>query len=187
MKWIGERISFVDDKKITTIVIYPESSNFLKAIMGAWVAMWFSIGLTIMWYLSTVQTKEQELIILVIFLVFWAYYAFRVGRTYLWLLWGKELIKLDEVSLIYKKSIRKYGRAVPYYLENIRKMRVNQPKERSIQTAWEKSPWVAGGERLEFDYMGRVIRFGRKLKEKDTELLFKLLAKRLDERLRKLK
>lgn len=187
MKWIGERISFVDDKQKTTVVIYPESTSFVKAVMGAWVAMWLSVGFTVIWYLNVMNTTDQELIILVVFLVFWAYYAFRVGRSYLWLLWGKELIKIDEVSLTYKKSIRKYGRAVPYFLENIRKMRVYQPKERSIQAAWEKSPWVAGGERLEFDYMGKVIRFGRKLKEKDTELLFKLITKRLDERLRKLK
>ncbi len=187
MKWIGKRISFVDDKQKLTIVIYPESPAFIKAAMGAWVGMWYAIGATVIWAFATLEMTDQESVILVVFMTFWTYYAFRVTRSFLWLLWGKELLKLDEVSLSYKRSIKSYGRAVPYFLENISKMRMFQPKERSLQAAWEKSPWVGGGERLEFDYKGKVIRFGRKLDEKDAELLFRLLAKRIDERLRKLK
>jgi hypothetical protein len=51
----------------------------------------------------------------------------------------------------------------------------------------EQSPWVKGGERIDFQYFGKTIRFGRKLNQKDTELLFKLITKRIEERLRKSK
>ena len=40
MKWIGQRVSFVDDKGWTTIVIYPEKKPIVTGLMGAWVAMW---------------------------------------------------------------------------------------------------------------------------------------------------
>lgn len=185
MKWIGERISFVEDKSRITIVINPKEVGWFKAAMGAWVFMWYTIGCTVVWYYFTFKMTEQETIILFVFMAFWTYFAMKVTRSWLWLLWGKELIKLDEVSLIYKRSIRKYGRATPYYLENITKMRMSHPKENSIQTAWEKSPWIIGGERLEFDYMGKVVKFGRKLDEKDAELLFKFLTKRIDAQIRK--
>ena len=185
MKWIGERISFVDDKDKATIVIYPENITWIKAILGAWVGMWFAVGATVTWSLFTFEFTEQETIILIVFLTFWAYYAYRVTKSFLWILWGKELIKIDEVSLSYKRSIRNYGKSVPYFLENIKKMSVHQPKERSIQTAWEKSPWIRGGERIEFEYMGKVVRFGRKLDEKDTKQLFRFVAKKMDDRLRK--
>ena len=66
-------------------------------------------------------------------------------------------------------------------------MRVQQPKENSIQAVWEASPWIRGGQRIEFDYMGKVIRFGRKLNEKDTKLIFQLITKRMEEQLRKRK
>lgn len=187
MKWIGERISFVDDKMKTTIVIYPENVTWIKGVMGAWVGMWYAIGAIMVWSLAVLTLTEQEQIAVIVFLVFWSYYAFRVSRTFLWLLWGKELIKIDEVSLTYKRSVRKFGKATPYFLENIHKIRIHQPKERSIQAVWEQSPWISGGERMEFDHMGKVIRFGRKLKQKDCELLFKLITKRIEERLRKLK
>lgn len=187
MKWIGERISFVDDKDKTTIVIYPENITWLKAVLGAWVGMWFAIGATVIWSLFTFEFTEQETIILYVFLSFWAYYAYRVTKSFLWILWGKELIKIDEVSLSYKRSIRNYGKSVPYFLENIKKMSVFQPKEKSIQTAWEKSPWIRGGDRIQFEHMGKVVRFGRKLNEKDTNQLFKFVTKKMDVRLKKMK
>lgn len=187
MKWIGERISFVDDKDKTTIVIYPENITWVKGLIGAWVSMWYVIGATVIWSLFFFQLTQQEQIILIIFLSFWLYYAVRVTRSFFWLLWGKELIKIDEVGLTYKRSIRNYGKAAVFYLENIAKIRVHQPKQKSIQFAWELSPWIKGAERIEFDYLGKEYRFGRKINPKDTELLFKLVTKRIQDRVKKTK
>jgi len=184
MKWIGERTSFVDQKDKTTIVIEPENIGWQKIGLGAWFFMWLSIGAIMFWSLS-LKLSEQEIIIVAVFLSFWAYYAWRVGRQFFWLMRGKENIKINEVSLTIKNSIGKYGKAVPYYIENIRKMRIQEPKENSLQSVWEASPWVKGGERIEFDYMGKVVRFGRKLKEKEAKLVFNLVTKRLEEQLRK--
>ena len=91
---------------------------------------------------------------------------------------------IDEVALHYKRSIRKYGKSIPYYFENINKFSVQQPKEGSFQSVWEASPWVGGGERIEFDYKGKVVRFGRKLEERDAKLLFDLITKKVDDRIR---
>lgn len=187
MKWIGKRISFIDDKNKTTIVIEPDNVFWVNALMGAWVMMWLVIGGIFIWSLFALTLTEQETIIMVVLVTFWFYYAVRVTRSFLWLLWGKESIKIDEVSFIYKKSIKGYGRAVPYYLENIHKIRVSMPKERSFQSAWEASPWVKGGERLEFDYMTKQIRFGRKLEEKDAKLLYQFVVKKVEQQLKKKK
>ncbi|MCR9172913.1 MAG: hypothetical protein NXI10_10490 [bacterium] len=184
MKWIGERISFVEDKNRTTVVIEPMNAGWVRSAMGAWVFMWLAIGVSVVINYNSLGLNENQAIFIWVFMAFWAYYAVRVTRSWLWLMLGKELIKIDEVALTYKRSIRKYGKATPYLLENIQKMRVFTPKENSVQAAWEKSPWIVGGERLEFDYMGRLIRFGRKLNEKDAEILFKYLTKRIEQQIR---
>lgn len=186
MKWIGERISFVDDKNKLTVVIYPESTGWIKSVMGAWFAMWMMIGISVTFYYFTTNLEQNVKIALFVFMTFWSYYAIRVGRSFFWLLWGKELIKIDEAALIYKKSIRTYGKARHYLLDNISKMRMFEAKAGSFQTVWEASPWVKGGERLEFDYLGKNVRLGRKINEKDGKLLFKLLTKRIDQNVRKL-
>ena len=187
MKWIGQRISFLEDKQKSTFVIYPAATTLVKGLMGAWIGMWMVIGISVILYSLQFKLSDQENIIVVVFLAFWLYYAYKVGRSYFWLLWGKELIKINETAFVYKRSIKNYGKATPYYIENIKKMRMHQPKENSLQAVWENSPWVKGGERMEFDYMGKTIRFGRKLNEKDAKLFFALLTKKIEERLRKVK
>lgn len=187
MKWIGKQISFVDDKIRTTIVIEPDVAFWIRGLMGAWVSMWLVIGGTVVWSYFNFQLKQQEQIIIFVFMTFWVYYAVKVLRSFAWIMWGKELIKIDEAAFYYKRSVKNYGRSTPYYFENIKKISLYHPKERSIQTVWETSPWVRGGERIEFEYLGKPIRFGRKLNEKDAKLLFNLVTKRIDERMRKLK
>jgi len=182
MKLIGERISFLDTKNKLTIVIEPDKNGFVNALMGAWLSMWLTIGGLVIWSLYTLKLTEQESLILYIFLVFWYYYAIRVTRSFLWLLFGKELLKLDEVALSIKKSILTYGRSTSYFNENINNFNFEIPDKSSIQSVWEASPWINGGERFSFEYYDKVIRFGRKLNEKDAQLLFNLLSKQIKER-----
>jgi hypothetical protein len=185
MQFIGERISFVDDKKKTTIIINPDRNSWINAMMGAWLAMWYVIGFVVIWYLFSFELKQQERIILYVFLSFWVYYAIKVTRSFLWLLFGKELIKIDETALNFKKSIGNYGKSIPYYVDNIKKFSLKIPEKNSIQAVWESSPWVNGGERLSFHYFEKEISFGRKLNEKDAKLLYNLVVKRISERIKK--
>jgi hypothetical protein len=185
MKWIGDRISFIDDKIKTTIVIEPNKNFWINGMMGAWLAMWYTIGGIVLWTIYSLDLKKQETIILIIFLSFWIYYAVKVTRSLLWLMYGKELIKIDETSFQFKKSIKSYGKSIPYYFENMKNLSLKIPEKNSIQAVWESSPWVNGGERLTFEYFGKEIGFGRKLHEKDAQLLFNLVRKRISERNRK--
>jgi hypothetical protein len=185
MKFIGERISFNDDKNKTTIIIEPEKKFAVNALMGAWLAMWYVIGIVVIWSIFTFKLTEQEKIILFIFLTFWTYYAFNVSKAFLWLIYGKELIKIDETAFYLKKSVLSYGKSVPYYFDNIKTFKFDIPEHGSIQSIWESSPWVNGGERMSFEYFNKNIKFGRKLNERDTKLLFNLVGKRIFERNKK--
>ena len=101
------------------------------------------------------------------------------------MLYGKELIKIDNLALTYKRSLLKYGKSVPYYFENISNFSFSIPEPRSIHAIWEASPWISGGERFHFDYFSKMIRFGRKISEKDAKLLYQLINKRIQERSKK--
>jgi hypothetical protein len=185
MKWIGERISFVDQPKKLTIVINPEDKFWQKGLMSAWFAMWLTIGLVMLWSINTFKLNQQEQLIVIIFLCFWIYYAYKVGRALLWLLWGKEMIKIDSDGFTYKKSIKGFGKSSIYFLENIEKLEIVFPKENSIQAIWENSPWIQNAERINFQYISKTFRFGKKINEKDANLLFKLLTKKIEECLKK--
>ena len=182
-KSIGDRISIEETPKKTSVIIYPENKFWEKGLMSAWFSMWLVIGTTMSWSLS-LKLTNQEKIIVVIFLAFWIFYAFKVGRSLFWLMWGKELIRITPDGFTYKKSIKGYGKSTNYFLENIKSFSMNFPKDNSFQAVWENSPWVQNVERIHFEYISKTIKFGRKLTEKDTELLFKLITKRIEEYLK---
>lgn len=179
MAEISERISFIDHATKTTIVILPKKQPWIIALMGAWLGMWITIGFVTWWAMISLKLTQQERIILWVFLAFWLYYAIRVGRSFLWLIWGKELIKIDEIGIHLKNSIRSYGKSIPYYFENITNLSYDVPADKSFQSVWESSPWVNGGERFFFDYYGKMIKFGKKLTKKEAHLLSQILEKRM--------
>lgn len=185
MKRIGERVSFVDQPKKLTIVLNPEDKFWHKGLMGAWFSMWLTIGGVMTWAFNTLHLNQQEKLIVIIFLCFWLYYAYKVGKALLWLIWGKEFIKIDQDGLTYKKSIRGFGKSSIYFLENIEKMETVFPKENSFQAIWENSPWIQNSERIQFHYISKSIRFAKKLNEREATLLFKLITKKIEECLKK--
>ncbi len=180
MRSIGERITLNEGKGKSTLVIFPEKKAFITALIGAWVAMWWMIGFVMIWSFFHFELSRQEQLIIVIFMVFWGYYAYRVTKQFLWTMWGNEYIKIDSLGLTIKNSIRGYGKANTYFFENISDFGWEVPKERSIQSSWEASPWVGGGQRLQFVYYKKNIRFGEKLNEKDTRRLFQFMTSEMD-------
>ena len=99
--------------------------------------------------------------------------------------YGKEKMKIDEVGLHIKKSIINYGKSVVYYHENIEQISLIYPEPNSLQSVWESSPWINGGERFQFVYREKTVKFGKKIDQKDANVLLNLLLKRSREFIKK--
>lgn len=175
MKWIGDRISFDVAVDKTTIVIEPEKNRWMNIAMSIWLALWVAIGVILIWSLANMKLTNSETIMIIVILSFWLYYLYTVSKQLLWLVYGKELLKIDKRGLVYKKDIKSYGKATLYYYDNMGEFESYVPKKSSFQYVWESTPWTKGGERLQFNYHGKNIRFGIKLDEVDAKLLYQLL------------
>jgi len=184
MKWIGDRISIVEGKQATTIVIYPEKSTWKSTLLYAWFSMWTVIGILVMQQLFE-DYKREEKMILIVFLVFWTYFFVRIGRAVIWQAKGKELMKFNDQAFIYKKSIFGYGKAHDYFYENIKKVRLYEPKPNSFEDYFQNVYFFVGGEKLIFDYAGKEIKFARKIQEKEAKLLFQYSTKLIESKLRR--
>jgi len=184
MKWIGERVSVVDGKDLTTIVIYPQQTTWKSMLLYAWFSMWTSIGVLVVMQLFY-DYKREEKLMLFVFLMFWVYFFVRIGRAVIWQARGKELMKINDQAFVLKRSVFGYGKAKEYFFENIKKIRVHEPKSNSFEEFFQNSYFVVGGERIVFTYAGDDIKFARKLNEKDTKLLFQFITKQIEQRMRK--
>ena|SRR5690554_1009899 len=183
MKWIGDRISFVDKKDSVSFVIYPPQTGRKKGLLIVWFFLWLLIG----GYVSTQFFKEyqqEEILALFVFMIFWLYFSIRVARTILYLFFGKEYIRLNKDALRIKRATGSYGKSKQYFIENISKFSLVTLKENSFQKVYDDSLWVRGTNRLEFENFGKRQSFGRKLEDKDAEMMFKILTKRIEKYLR---
>ena len=184
MKWIGDRISFNDKKEYVTFIIYPPQIGQLKkTLIILWTLLWYAVGAAVFSQLFF-DYEEKEKIMMIVFLSFWLYYAFRVTRTLIYLTYGREYIKLDKHALRIKRATGKYGKAEQYFLESIQKFEIVELKENSFQAVYENSPWIRGTNKIQFEYIGKTISFGRKLTEKDAKLFYNFLVKRIQQYLR---
>lgn len=171
MKWISERISVKKHATFTTIVISPIKSFWTSMLLGTWLSMWFMIGVLVISSFFMFELNNQEQLILWVFLSFWLYYLIRIGRTFLWIHYGNELIKLGEFSFDYKRSIFKYGKAHVIFYENIKGITTHFPKENSFEFVWESSPWISGGERIYLETKLKTYKIGRKLSRQESHSL----------------
>jgi len=168
MKWISERISVKKQPNYTTIVIRPIKNIWTSLLLGSWLGMWIMIGIAVVCSFFIFELSNQEQIILFVFLSFWLYYSIKIGYTFLWIHYGKELIKLDENGINYKRSIFKYGKMHVIFYENVLTINYHFPKENSFESVWESSPWISGGERINIETKLKRYKVGRKLNQVET-------------------
>lgn len=187
MKKIGERITFEDHKDYTTVVIKPPSVDWKNAILFGWILGWTYVGVYIAYNFIAGNFDKDQQIYFAVTLVFWFYFEYRAVKSLVWIRFGKELMKIDNQYLVFKKSILKYGKAHKYFLENVKKLSTIDRGESKFIKAFENSYWEMGKETMQFEAMGKTIKFGRKLDEQETKLLFKVIEKRLNQKLKKLK
>lgn len=178
MKTIGEYISFKDHEEgFTTIVITPKRELWKDIALGTWLLLFTTFGIIIMAQFAYDYTREQKLMMFV-FLSFWTYFEFKVAKAFLWLVYGKEYIKISKGEFKIKKGIGNYGKLKRYFFDNMSPFKKDETEKTSFSFQFEKSYWVVGGETISFDYKNKTILFGRKLTDEETKLLLQVLNKR---------
>lgn len=196
-KWIGDRVSIVDNENITTIVILPKKHRIKELLLFLWVLGFTFVGLFMMYLLIfglddlAISTddiegvKDKQKIYLVVFLGFWVYFEYKTVKALLWYKFGKELLKIDEVALSVKKSIFGYGKAHRYFFENIKNFSQVKEDNTSFNQFFENAFWTIGTDSLVFEYFGKTKSIGRRLDEKSAKLLLRLIDDRVKKQLKK--
>jgi hypothetical protein len=178
MNFIGEQISIVNSEKESRIVILSLKDKIKNILLFIWLFVWSVCGvIMITQYFATTNPDIKTVII--VWLGFWCYFEFKIAKAHLWRKTGKEIIKIKNGKLIYKKEVSHKGKTTEYDCETIKNLRVIEPKENSFMDTINNSYWVIGGEKLAFDYFGNEIKIGFQLKEEDAKALLKLLKSKI--------
>ena len=192
-KLIGERISTFIQKDYTSIVIFPKRTRWKEAILFAWVIGFTIIGFYMIYLLlggldsidnSGLEGDSSEIlrnqkIYVGVFVGFWTYFEYKVVKGLMWVMFGKELIKVTADSLNIKNSILSYGKSSRYFFENIKDIDLINHERLSFGFDYENAFWRKGTASIIFSHRDKTTTFGRKLSEKDSRLLFRFLIDRM--------
>ncbi len=192
-KWIGDRISYIDERQHCTIVIHPKRKKWKESILFAWLIGYTLVGVYMIYLLffgmdtidnSQLEGDPQEILrnqqlYLTIFIAFWLYFEYKVVRGFLWLISGKELIKISKDELIVKESIFTYGKSHRYFSSNLKSFEMIEQKTFSFGFDYENAFWRKGTNSLIFDINGKSVGFAKKIDEKEANLLMRLIKDRI--------
>ena len=92
-----------------------------------------------------------------------------------------EFIKIDKDLMTIKKSIRGFGKAIPYQLGRIKNVQGLDIDPKGFSKLMNDSFWVIGQGTVRFFYNEKEVRFGAQLGTKDAEKLAKAIKKSVRE------
>jgi hypothetical protein len=181
MKVISDRLSVKNHGDYDTIVISTKIDKRLEALMAAWLFCWTLCGAYFIYEFIAGGYERQMKMYIFIMISFWLYFEYRIGKAYLMRRMGMEFLMVKEGKLYIKRAVKNWGKSKDYFLENISNLIVVERKEKAISTVMENSFWVIGGEMLEFEYLGKTIRFGIQLSKEEAEKLKDFILKKIKE------
>ena len=178
MKSIGAQIKYekIGNDEVTVEII-PYLIPSKKTILNLWVGAWSFCGLIILISLFTYGFKEDEYIMVGIFLIFWGYFEVKVVSAVVWNRTGREVVTIKNSEFSYLKEMN--GRGLPKItpLKNMSDFKYADDVETGIWSDINKSSWMIGGEVIEYNADDGVRRLGMKLPKKDAKQLVQLLNK----------
>lgn len=181
MEIVSDRVSIDRSGGRTSVVISARLPKQKEALLVAWFVAWLVCGVAILIARSGLPEGDPKRQFWLVFLAFWAYFFVRVGRAVLWRLKGFEQWRLKDGVLTIKDSIFGYGKARPYFVENIQKLGALNIDRTSFKYQLNDSFWTIGGERLGFEHLGRKVIFGKGLNEAESKRVVSVLQDALKE------
>lgn len=176
LKEIGKRCSLLIKDSVFSLVILPTDDKRKTNLLFLWLMAWTISGIIIIVNYFTLKQQDAKLFV-IIWLGFWAYFEFKITKVFMWKRFGKEKLWIKNGTLYYQQDINGRGKINEYDLNLVSDVALIPVEEKSFIDSFNQTFWVKGGERLEFFYQGKQIRFAMQLSDDDAGKVLSELKK----------
>lgn len=175
---IGNRITVSKLDKETVIKIDGTIEPWMNHALLGWLLMWTVMGVYVFYFIYSGNALEDKVFYFFItYLAFWAYFEIKAMYSWLFRVYGYELVKITPSEFFVKRSLFGYGKVKRFDRENIKELQKVEHNRKSVNAAFNKSFWVMGNEQIQFESIGKHHGFGMHLEEKDRNELLVLLRR----------
>ena len=108
-------------------------------------------------------------------MAFWFYFSYIILKSFLWQYSGKEIMKVKNGKMFYKKDTGGRGWVQEYNLSEMSNIKKYEDKAPSWTKKLGSDIWSTDCDSLSFLYREKEIAFGYKFSEKESEKIQKLL------------
>lgn len=170
MRVIGTRISILKKENVLSVVILPTTDRRKLFLLFLWLLAWSVCGIIV--FVNYFKlTEPGAKIFVIVYLSFWAYFEFNIARAFVWKRWGKEKLWIQDGILHYQREVNGKGKINEFNLDLVSKLKLIELSNTSLADTINKSFWVKGGERLEFNSQAKTIRLGMQLSDEEAREL----------------
>jgi len=166
----------LDEPGRLEITIPVRTNWFVACFLGAWLTGWLVGEVTVP---ITMVTNAQKAPLP--FMIFWLT-AWTVGggfaiMVFLWQILGREIIRVENNSIMTKRAIGPWGRAHEFDREHVKNLRVDPHGINFFDSASALKFWGLGGGLIAFDYGSKTFRFGRGIDEPEARRIIELMER----------
>lgn len=169
---IGKRTSILRKDKTFSLVILPTDAKKKTNVLFLWLLAWSVSGVIIIANYFTLTSDKSKMMIIV-WLAFWAYFEFKIVRVFMWKRFGQEKLWIKNGRMFFQQSVNGKGKIKEYDLNLVADWKLIELESTSFSDNFNQSFWVKGGERIQFTYQGKEIKFGFQLSDEDTKSIIK--------------
>ena len=181
-KSIGKRITISQQDKETIIRVDGTVEGWMNHALLGWLIMWTAIGAYVFYFAFWGGAEQDQKLFFITYLLFWLYFEVKAFYSWIFRVKGFELIKITPEAWYLKRAVFTFGKVTRYVRENVKDISKVENDRKSVTSAFNKSFWVMGNERISFDHFGQKVGIGMHLDDKDRDALLAYLRKMMKRR-----
>jgi hypothetical protein len=171
------RATVLDEAGVLRISIPAKRRWFLILSLILWLSMWLYAGIAAT---GTQITREGEPpFFRLIWLVFWAAGSLFALYALLWMLAGREVVRVAGSEISLRREILGLGRSREFDAAAVRNFRSSVVPFNPWDPSSALMFWGLGGGTITFDYGPRTYRFGAGLDEAEAKSLAVMIGSRI--------
>ena len=156
--------------------VFPSQRNiFVMIFLPVWMVGWFFGEISA---IKSLRNGEEFSLFLMTWLTFWTFGGISAAFNLLWMLAGKEIVRINSGVLVHGREILGFGFSKKYDLAQISNLRVSPIPASHGDRKSKNSQFGLFGGVVAFDYGAKTVRFGGSIEEAEGKMVVDRISRR---------
>ncbi|HLG04428.1 MAG TPA: hypothetical protein VI731_12590 [Bacteroidia bacterium] len=179
IKTISPRASFLRNEDELSIVITASADRTKVNAIGAILLLWLAGGAYVIFSMAGIEDQKTKLM-MGIWIAFWLFFSYVMAKAFRWQQSGREILKVRDGKLFFKRDVGGRGWVHAYNLRQIRDLKILAGKTPTWIQKIGGDYWSTDADSIGFQYQDQEVVIGYNLTEHESAQILKLLSQEIE-------